>query len=235
MYCCCYCTSLCTASGMTESKLEQVCFQDFWARAFGVNRDRSANPLRRFLNFWFIYPCLPFRVYNLLVFDKFSDAPLHNFSIVIVCNTLITNSHRKYSIKTVFLKMLQNSQESTSAGVSFLNQVTGLKLTLVFSYEFYEFFKNIFFTEHLRTTASILFTLSFSTGYPKNAFPKMFVYLIRKTIELYKAITYSQTQLSGNTTVIFACCLAVDNKIEWHRSATNLTKLLFRVLKIVFL
>ena len=64
----------------------------------------------------------------------------------------------------VFLEISQNSQENTCAGVSFFNKVAGLspaillknRLAHVFSGEFCEISKNIFFTEHARTTASDL-------------------------------------------------------------------------------
>ena len=50
-----------------------------------------------------------------------------------------TSSHQRYSIKKVFLKISQNSQESTCTRV-FLRQV--------FCCEFCKVFKNHFFTEH---------------------------------------------------------------------------------------
>ena len=61
----------------------------------------------------------------------------------------------------MFLKISQNSQENTCARVSFLqsevcNFITKDTLAQVFSCEFCEIFKNIFFTEHLRTTGSDL-------------------------------------------------------------------------------
>ena len=69
----------------------------------------------------------------------------------------------------MFLEISQNSQESTCARVSFLIKLqaapaTLLKRTLaqVFSYEFCEISKNTFFTEHLRTTASVVFLLATS-------------------------------------------------------------------------
>ena len=73
-------------------------------------------------------------------------------------------SHQRCSIKKVFLKILQNSQESTCAGVFSLirSQVSvcifikGEALLQVFSCEFWLIFKNISFTEHLRTTASVI-------------------------------------------------------------------------------
>ena len=62
-----------------------------------------------------------------------------------------------------FLESSQNSQENTCARASFLNNVTGLRpatvlkktLAQVFSCEFCEISKNIFFTEHLLGTASL--------------------------------------------------------------------------------
>ena len=61
----------------------------------------------------------------------------------------------------MFLKILQYSQENTSARVSSfvgIRPATLLKkktLVQAFSGEFCEIFKNIFFTEHHRTTASV--------------------------------------------------------------------------------
>ena len=61
-------------------------------------------------------------------------------------------------IKWVFLKVLQNSLENTSARVSFFDKVGGLRpaafskktLAEVFSSEFCKTFRNTFFTEHTR-------------------------------------------------------------------------------------
>ena len=60
--------------------------------------------------------------------------------------------------KKLFLKISQNSQKNTCSRVSFLIKLKALAcyflkkdtLTLVFSCEFYEIFKNTFFTEHLQ-------------------------------------------------------------------------------------
>ena len=65
--------------------------------------------------------------------------------------------------KKVFLEILQNSQENNCARVSFLiklqvlvcNFIKKESLAQVFSFEFCEISKNNFFTEHLRTTASV--------------------------------------------------------------------------------
>ena len=56
----------------------------------------------------------------------------------------------------VFLKISQNSQENTCAGVSLLIKLQ--TLAQVFSSEFCIFLKAFFFSEHLWTTASVLFT-----------------------------------------------------------------------------
>ena len=63
----------------------------------------------------------------------------------------------------VFLEILQNSQETTCARVSFL---TSLKKTLtqVFFCDFWEIFKNTFLTEHLRPTATYFFKLQANLG-----------------------------------------------------------------------
>ena len=70
--------------------------------------------------------------------------------------------HLRCSIKQVFLKISQNSQENTLVGVSFLiklqvsacNFIKKETVAQVFSCEIYEIFKNTFLTEHLWTTAS---------------------------------------------------------------------------------
>ena len=70
---------------------------------------------------------------------------------------------QRCSVKQVFLEISQNLQEDTCARVSFLIklQASGLQLYLkketlaqVFSCEFCEISKNIFFTENLWTTVS---------------------------------------------------------------------------------
>ena len=61
------------------------------------------------------------------------------------------SSHQRCSVKKLFLKVSQNSQEN------FIKKET---LAQMFSCEFCETFENTFFTEHLWTTASeIGFTL----------------------------------------------------------------------------
>ena len=99
--------------------------------------------------------------------------------------SVVESSHPRCSEKRVFLEISQNSQENTCARVSFLiklqasgrfcsfcfrrqaeSSASGLQLlkkaTLarVFSGEFCEIYKNTFSTEHLGTTASVVFLLS---------------------------------------------------------------------------
>ena len=73
------------------------------------------------------------------------------------------NTRSSHQWCSMFLKISQNSQENTNARVSFLIKLqaapaTLLKeiLTRVFSSEFCEISKSTFFTEHLRTTASTI-------------------------------------------------------------------------------
>ena len=57
------------------------------------------------------------------------------------------NNHQKCYTKKAFLKISQNSHENTCT-------IKKETLAQVFSFEFCKIFKNTFFTEHLRTTAS---------------------------------------------------------------------------------
>ena len=63
------------------------------------------------------------------------------------------SSHRRYSVKKVFLEISQNSQENTCVRDSFLIKLQA-SLAQVFSCEFCEVSKNSFFTEHIWATAS---------------------------------------------------------------------------------
>ena len=68
------------------------------------------------------------------------------------------SNHRRCSVKKVFLKISQNSQENTCVGLAFLlkSQTWGLQLykygtpTQMFDFEFGEIFNSLFFIEHLR-------------------------------------------------------------------------------------
>ena len=76
-----------------------------------------------------------------------------------------------FSVKKVFLKILQNLQENTCIGVSFLIklQASSLQLylketpTQVFSCEFCEIFNNTFFqrTTPIAASGEILFCINF--------------------------------------------------------------------------
>ena len=63
------------------------------------------------------------------------------------------SSHPRCSLKRLFLKILQNLLESTCAKVFFLI-IKKETLAQVFPREFCEIFRYLFFTEHLRATAS---------------------------------------------------------------------------------
>ena len=69
---------------------------------------------------------------------------------------------RRSSVKKVFLKISQNAQEKTCVGV-FFTQLQDFNLHFfikketpaqLFLCEFCKIFKNLFFADHLRTTAS---------------------------------------------------------------------------------
>ena len=76
----------------------------------------------------------------------------------------IRSCHRRCSIKKVFLKISQNSQEKTCSKVSFLvkfqasacNYIKKETPAQMFSCQLCEIIKNIFFTEHLRATGGVL-------------------------------------------------------------------------------
>ena len=68
----------------------------------------------------------------------------------------LKSSHQSCSIKKLFLKISQNSQEETCARVSFLAcNFSTETLAQVFSCKFCEFFKTPFSSEHLWKTASL--------------------------------------------------------------------------------
>ena len=78
------------------------------------------------------------------------------------------------SLKKMFLKISQNSQENTFIGFSFLIKLQACRLAgcnfikketpiQAFSCEFCEIFRNTFFTEHLQATASVDNKNSFKT------------------------------------------------------------------------
>ena len=92
---------------------------------------------------------------------------------------------RKCSEKRVFLNILQNSEESNSAGVSFSTklQANSCRKEIaahVFSYKNCEIFKNIFLKEHLWMTVDMKFFKQFFTHIPETfgTFQKRFVFAI---------------------------------------------------------
>ena len=75
----------------------------------------------------------------------------------------VTSSHQKCFMKKDVLKNFTKFTGKHLCQNHFFKKVAGLsatllkkRLALMFSYEFCKTFKNSFFTEHLRTTASIL-------------------------------------------------------------------------------
>ena len=90
---------------------------------------------------------------------------ISNLNIQIIIHR---TSRWRCSVKKVFLKKSQNSQENTCASL-FFNKIAGLKgcnfnkketQAQVFSCEFCKIFKNTYFKEHLRTAASKFTTFS---------------------------------------------------------------------------
>ena len=99
-----------------------------------------------------------FKPGNCCGFQKFCYSTL----ILIFCHNIkqFTKSHtegviRRYSVKKMFLEILENSQEKTCAGVSFLKKLQTSILQLYWKrHSGISVFKNAFFMEHLRATAS---------------------------------------------------------------------------------
>ena len=93
---------------------------------------------------------------------------------------------RKCSEKRVFLNILQNSEESNCAGVSFSTKLQASSCrkeiaAYVFSYKICEIFKNIFLKEHLRMTVlDMKFFKQFFTHIPETfgTFRERFIFAI---------------------------------------------------------
>ena len=82
---------------------------------------------------------------------------------ILLTNAFFRHSLQRCSIKKLFLKISQNSQENTMCLSLFVNKVAGRRpATLSKKRLWYRWFceisKNTFFTEHLRTVASDSFT-----------------------------------------------------------------------------
>ena len=76
--------------------------------------------------------------------------------------SLYRSSHRRCSVRKVFLEIWQNSQENTCTRISLFNKVAGLRFATLLEKRlwhrcfpgFYEISKNTFFTEHILATVS---------------------------------------------------------------------------------
>ena len=102
---------------------------------------------------------------NLISEEEFLLLTLLKTLIMINWNMIYRRSHRSCSMKKGVLKnflKFRKIHRKIPVQESFFNKVTGLTLQLikketlaqVFSFEFCKIFKNIFFTEHIRATAS---------------------------------------------------------------------------------
>ena len=89
------------------------------------------------------------------------------------------SSHQRYSAKKVFLKKFCKFHRKTPMLESLFNKIPGLQAcnfikkrppTQAFSCRIYDFFKNTYFEEYLRTTASVV---SFSWLSLPRVFSKM--------------------------------------------------------------
>ena len=100
-------------SGVTESKRADA-LSRFLGTCIGVDRDSSAISPRHeeISSFWLISPRSLIRVYNLPIFNKFSDALLQNFSLETFCNIPDRSSHRQCSLKTFFFLISQTHRKT---------------------------------------------------------------------------------------------------------------------------
>ena len=100
-----------------------------------------------------------FLYYHLITYWKID---ISTKVIILIRLIRVRSSHQRCSMEKVLLEISQNSQENTCARVSFLIKLQALAcnfikketLAQVFSCKFCKISKNIFFTEHLWTTAS---------------------------------------------------------------------------------
>ena len=126
-----------------------TCFTTFSSVSI-VTLNKSVNKIREKLE---LAAIISFKIKKMEVISRFNESCWSIWSGY-------RSSHQKCSVRKVFLKISQNSQENTCARVSFLIklQVSGLQvfnfikkktLAQVFSWEFCKVFKNTFFIEHL--------------------------------------------------------------------------------------
>ena len=100
--------------------------------------------------------CLTLFTYLLDVLDLFPTTFIFCYITTFFLGTYCRRSHRRCSVKIMFLKISQNSQKNTCVGVLFDKlQVFRVETpTQVLSCVICEIFKNICFEEHLWTTTS---------------------------------------------------------------------------------
>ena len=129
-------------------------------------------------------PCSILIVFSPIFLDIKYDFQtfLHKIKLTLV--TLLQmkcrRSHLGCSMKKVFLKLLQNLQENTSARVSFLIKLQASTLLKMrpwhkcFPVNFAKFLRTLFFIKHLRTTASESRLNASLTCYSNKMFEKHF-------------------------------------------------------------
>ena len=128
-------------------------------------------------------------------FETFS--PIGRFTSLL--GVLWRSSHRRYSVKKLFLEIWQNSQENTCARVSFLIKLHAVACnftkkrcsgTACFSVSFAKFLRTSFLTEHLRWPLLSM----------KKLLWKMFVKSKRKHLcrTLYSKIPKTRTEFIQN-------------------------------------
>ena len=125
---------------------------------------------------------------------KIQITPYHRFQ------DLIRSSHRRCSVKKLFLKTLRISQEQTCIGTSFLIKLQVWKL----------FFKNAYFEKHLRATASVISKATVNTK--DNGFTI--------TMELY----YSFMLYRNSTTNIYFEILQDFVRLFWMEASKVVAK-----------
>ena len=82
-------------------------------------------------------------------FSSFSIVGFEQLNVSLLFFTLDRSNHHRRSVKKMFLKVLQNSQENTCARVFLISSVAQ-----VFSCEFCQIFKNTFFDRKTPLAAS---------------------------------------------------------------------------------
>ena len=111
----------------------------------------------------------------------------------------------------MFLELSQNSQENTCARVSFLIELQAWEIS-----------KNMFFTEHLRVTASVL-TMQF-LSFCRSKYPKFFpagpffLYWSWNVYQNSHALTNSSLKTCTKWLIYGLLYEKIDSKILWNSS-----------------